>query len=241
MTRPQRQDYPGAIHHVFVRGVARCVIAADDDDYERGLLLLERAVSRFEFRCHAWCFLPNHYHLLVTSELGNLSKAMHWLGTCSAQTFNRRHERSGHLYQGRFESRLVEDDDYLLELARYVPLNPVRAELCDSPEDWRWSSYAATTGLLPKPGYLDPETLLEGLGSRTAYAAWVADGVLSTTLDEDGLPKAPARPDLNELLAKPSLRAIANAHFRYGYSIAAIARQLGVSRGQIRRRLAAAT
>ena len=157
MARPLRLDYPGATHHVFVRGVARSTLAVDAADYERALALLEQAALRFELRCHAWCYLPNHSHLLVTSHLGNLSRAMHWLGTCTAQTFNKRYERAGHLYQGRFGSRLVEDDDYLLELARYVPLNPVRAALCETPEDWPWSSYAATAGLARNPGSCTPE------------------------------------------------------------------------------------
>ena len=82
------------MHHVFSRGVARSATAVDSADYERALGFLERAVERFELRCHAWCFLPNHFHLLLTSQLGNLSSAMHWLGTCTAQTFNERYERA---------------------------------------------------------------------------------------------------------------------------------------------------
>src|SRR6478672_7706355 len=117
--RPWRQDYPGAVHHVFVRGNARSAIALDDEDHHRALDLLERAALRFELACHAWCYLPNHSHLLLTSRLGNLSRAMHWLGTCSAHSFNQRYGRSGHLYQGRFGSKLVQDDAHFIELARY--------------------------------------------------------------------------------------------------------------------------
>jgi putative transposase len=241
MARPLRLDYPGAMHHVFVRGVARSSVAVDDEDYERSLELLERAVPRFGLRCHAWCYLPNHSHLLMTSELGNLSRAMHWIGTCTAQSFNQRHERTGHLYQGRFGSRLVADEGYLLELARYVPLNPVRAGLCGSPAGWRWSSYRATAGLDAQPAFLDASVLLGALGSRDAYAAWVTDGVLATALDEDGVPRAEPRPTLASLLADPSERALAAAHFRHGYSKAAIAGHLGIGREQVRNRLAPAT
>jgi putative transposase len=241
MARPLRVDYPGAMHHVFIRGVARTVVAVDDSDYEHSLMLLGRALPRFGLRCHAWCYLPNHSHLLVTSDLGILSRGMHWLGTCTAQAFNRRHERSGHLYQGRFGSRLVEDDDYLLELARYVPLNPVKAGLCDSPEEWQWSSYSATAGLGVSPPFLDVAPLLGMLGTAQAFTSWVADGVLSTALDESGVPRPPPRPPLVEILADPTERAIATAHFRHGYSKAAIARHLGISRAQIRNRLAPAT
>ncbi len=130
MPRPLRTDYPGAMHHVFVRAVPRTELSLDPSDYARAHGFLERAISRFELRCHAWCYLPNHAHFLLTSQHGNLSRAMHWLGTCTAQSFNQRHERYGHLYQGRFGSRLVKNDKHFLELARYLPLNPVRAGLC---------------------------------------------------------------------------------------------------------------
>jgi REP element-mobilizing transposase RayT len=214
------------------------VVAVDSADYERALTLLERVVSRFEIQCHAWCYLPNHSHLLVTSPLGNLSRAMHWLGTCTAQSFNRRHERSGHLYQGRFGSRLVEEDEYLLELARYLPLNPVRAGLCETPEAWPWSSYGATAGLRRLPSFLETGDLLTRFGSSDAYVAWVADGVLSTFFDEHGAPRPSEPPSLALLLPEDSDRFIAAAHFRHGHSMAAIARHLGVDKSQISRRLA---
>jgi putative transposase len=241
MARPLRLDYPGAMHHVFVRGVARSVVAVDDEDYERSLTLLERAVPRFGLRCHAWCFLPNHSHLLVASDLGSLSRAMHWIGTCTAQSFNKRHEREGHLYQGRFGSRLIVDDSYYLELARYVPLNPVRAGLCSSPAGWPWSSYSATAGLDPQPEFLDTGALLGALGSRDAYAAWVTEGMLATALDEHGVPRPEPRPTLASLLADHSDRALATAHMRHGYSKAAIARHLGIGQEQVRNRLRAVT
>jgi hypothetical protein len=163
---------------------------------------------------------------------------MQWLGSCTAQSFNQRHERSGHLYQGRFGSKLVEDDAYFLELARYVALNPSRAGLCEAPGDWLWSSYAATAGLRDRPRYLDPDTVLALLGSRAAYTTWVAAGIDQAALDEHGTPWPPARPPLEVLLPDDSDRAIALAHFRHGYSKAAIAAHLGVGRWQIGRRLA---
>jgi len=223
---------------VFVRGNARFPIAVEDADFDRGLFLLEQTKTRFELVCHAWCLLPNHAHFLVTSQLGNLSRAMHWLGTCSAQSFNRRHARSGHLYQGRFGSRLVEDDEYFLELTRYLPLNPVRAGLCQSPGDWQWSSYAATAGLRRAPWFLDPSTCIQLLGSTGAYVDWVARGVDPAVLDEDGLHQPPQPPLLPALLAEASVDAIIRAQ-SFGYSLAAIADHLGVSRRTISRRLAA--
>jgi putative transposase len=241
MARPLRLDYPGAMHHVYLRGVARGDVAVEEEDYEWALTLLERAVLRFGMRCHAWCYLPNHFHMLLTSDLGNLSRAMHWFGTCTAQSFNQRHDRVGHLFQGRFGSRVVGGEGYLLELARYVPLNPVRAGLCGSPAAWRWSSYAATAGFATEPLFLDTGPLIAALGSRDAYVAWVTEGMLSTALDEHGVPRPEPRPTLAELLAHPSEQAIATAHFRHGYSKAEIARHLGISREQVRNRLAPAT
>ena len=237
MSRPLRTDYPGAMHHVFVRAVPRTELSLDPSDYARAHGLLERAVSRFELRCHAWCYLPNHAHFLLTSQLGNLSRAMHWLGTCTAQSFNHRHERYGHLYQGRFGSRLVKDDRHFLELSRYLPLNPVRAGLCPAAGDWPWSSYPASVGLQAPPPFLDSRPILEALGSVDAYVAWVADGVLATSVDDRGVPRPPAKPPLEDLLRHDSDQAIALAHFRHGYTKAAIAKHLGVHPSQIGRRL----
>jgi hypothetical protein len=163
---------------------------------------------------------------------------MQWLGARTAESFNRRHDRSGHLYQGRFGSRLVEDDGYLLELARYLPLNPVKAGLCESPAAWTWSSYSATAGLTSQPRFLEAGTFLGALGSADAYVNWVEDGVLACSLDENGLVRPTPRPPLADLLETDSDEAIAAAHFRHGYSQVAIAKQLGVSRAQIWRRLA---
>ena len=237
MPRKPRQDKHGAVHHIIVRGVARTAVVVDEDDYAREHRLLERTVSRFELTCHAWCFMPNHSHLLVTSRKRNISSAMQWFGSRTAQTFNSRYERSGHLYQGRFGSRLVENDRYFLELARYLPLNPSRAGLCRAPEDWLWSSYSATVGLRACPTFLDPSALIEKLGSADAYVGWVAAGAGSTFLDEQGVPRPPARPSLASLLPEDSDSAVAIAYHGHGYTMNSIAKYLGVSRSQISRRL----
>jgi putative transposase len=240
MPRALREDYRGAVHHVFVRGVGRAATALDDSDHDHALFLLERVAEAFELDCHAWCYLPNHFHLLVTSRLGNLSRAMHWLGTCTAQSFNQRHERSGHLYQGRFGSRLVEDDTHLLELARYLPLNPVRAHLCARPEDWPWSSYAATVGHRPAPWFLNPGVFLDLFRSAAEYTHWVAQGVDAAALDADGSPiPKPRSPSLESLLAADdSDVGIQRAHVEHGISQRAIARHLNVDPSTINRRLA---
>ncbi len=228
------KDEPGVLHHVFTRGVARSLIAMDSIDFDRSLYLLERAVAKFDLGCHAWCYLPNHFHLVLTSRRGNLSAAMQWLGTCAAQSFNARHTRSGHLYQGRFGSRLIESDRHVLELARYLPLNPVRAGLCDSPEKWPWSSYAATAGQRAAPWFLDAGESLRLLGSVDAFIQWVAEGVDGSVLDDSGAPHP--KPPLASLLTDGSSAAIARATM-HGHSIASIARHLGLSRRQVKRRL----
>jgi REP element-mobilizing transposase RayT len=240
MPRKLRPNRPGETHHIFVRGVAKSPLSLDAEDYGRALNLLERTVSRFALICHAWCLMPNHHHFLLTTQEPNVSKSMQWFGSRIAQTFNERHGRSGHLYQGRFGSRLVKDDGYFLQLARYIPLNPVRAGICKAPEEWVWSSYAATAGLLaPPPRYLDARVILGGLGSVSAYVDWVADVKAATAaLDEQGRPYPARPPSLARLLRDDTDRSIAIAHLGHGYTHTAIAEYLGVSRSQISRRIA---
>jgi hypothetical protein len=132
---------------------------------------------------------------------------------------------------------LVKNDRYFLRLVQYVALNPVRAGLCGSPADWPWSSYSATAGLSPAPRFLDTGAFL-GLLEKEDYVAWVAEGLADESLDEHGVPRPPPRPALEDLLVDDSSLAIAVAHFRHGYTQAAIAQHLGVSASQICRRLA---
>ena len=131
----------------------------------------------------------------------------------------------------------MEDDAHFAELARYLPLNPVRAGLCRAPEDWLWSSYAATAGLRPSPWFLESGEIIAAMGSADAYVAWVAGGVDETVLDERGFRQAAARPPLVSLLVGGSDGSIACAH-SHGYTQVAIAAHLGVSQSQICRRLA---
>ncbi|MDR3502202.1 MAG: transposase, partial [Legionella sp.] len=114
--------------------------------------------------CYAYCLMSNHYHLLVETAQGNLSKGMQLLNGIYTQKFNRRHSRVGHVFQGRFKGILVEKDNYLLELSRYIVLNPVRARMVVSAEDWIWSSYQSTINQSPKPSWL-----LKPMGSSLAF------------------------------------------------------------------------
>ena len=150
MARPLRIEFAGALYHVTARGNARQDIYEDDDDRRIFLKYLARVCDRHEWLCHAYCLMPNHYHLLVETGKPTLSKGMMYLNGVYTQYYNRQHARVGHLFQGRFKAVLVEKDAYLLELSRYIVLNPVRG-VAKLAKGWLWSSYRATAGLAPSP------------------------------------------------------------------------------------------
>ena len=141
MARPLRIEFSGALYHITSRGDRREAIYEDDDDRELFLGTLSEVVERFNWLCHSYCLMTNHYHLVVETPDANLSKGMRHLNGVFTQATNRRHRRSGRLFQGRFKGILVDKESYLLELSRYVVLNPVRAGMVKRPEDWHWSSY----------------------------------------------------------------------------------------------------
>jgi REP element-mobilizing transposase RayT len=181
MSRPLRLEYPGAVWHVTSRGNERREVFRDDADREGFLSILGRTVSLFRWKLHAFVLMGNHYHLLFETPEPTLSCGMRQLNGLYTQVFNRRHRRSGHLFQGRFKAILVEKDSHLLELARYLVLNPVRAGLARSAKDWPWSSYRATASLTGAPEWLETDWTLEQFaGKRTAavlrYREFVADG-----------------------------------------------------------------
>ncbi|MBT3372993.1 MAG: transposase [Rhodospirillaceae bacterium] len=180
MARPLRIEYPGAVYHVTSRGNGGADIALDDGDRADFTALLGEAVARFGWLCHAYCLMDNHYHLLIETPKANLSRGMRQLNGVYTQNHNRRRRRTGHVFQGRFKAILVERDAYLLELARYVVLNPVRAGMVKAAEDWSWSSYRATSGAGPVPGWLSVDWLRGQFGGNdpiTAYRAFVAEGL----------------------------------------------------------------
>jgi len=181
MARPLRIEYEGAVYHVTSRGNARDDIYVSDDDREMFLDVLGHVVDRFGWMCHAFCLMDNHYHLLIETPRANLSRGMRQLGGMYTQRFNRLHGRVGHVFQGRFKSIVVDKDAYLLELSRYVVLNPVRAGMVKDVADWPWSSYRATAGEEKSPAFLDAGWLLSQFGrtkakARAAYARFVRDG-----------------------------------------------------------------
>ena len=182
MARPLRIEFAGAVYHVTSRGNARADIFEADSDRETFLRILGAVVKRFNWLCHAYCLMNNHYHLLIETPEGNLSAGMRQLNGVYTQAFNRAHRRDGHVFKGRFTAILVEKESHLLELCRYVVLNPVRAGMVERPEQYRWSSYLPTLGKAAKPALLTTRWLLGNFSntlaeSRLRYRQFVTAGM----------------------------------------------------------------
>jgi putative transposase len=173
-----REELEDGIFHVFARGNGKQAIYLDDDDRHAYLRILGAAVERHNWRCLAYCLMDNHLHLLIETPDANLAVGMQRLHGLYAQTFNERHGRSGHLFQGRYGSARVTTDAQLWMLVRYLAVNPVKAALCERPADWRWSSHGALAGSR-LPGWLDHSRLLHyfatvGGDPAERYAAMIA-------------------------------------------------------------------
>ncbi len=182
MVRPLRIEYLGAVYHVTALGNARMPVFEDDEDQANFLNLIEETVDRFNWHCYAYCLMDNHYHLLVETIEANLSLGMRHINGVCTQQFNRRHNRVGHLFQGRFKSILVDRDACLLELCRYIVLNPVRAGMVERPEEYVWSSYRATAGLSHAPIFLALDWILSQFApkkdeARIRYMEFVRVGI----------------------------------------------------------------
>jgi putative transposase len=181
MARPLRIEFAGALYHLTSRGDRREDIYVGDADREAFLAVLADACERFGWGCHAYCLMSNHYHLLVETREASLGRGMRHLNGVYTQLFNRRHGRVGHVFQGRYKAILVQKDTYLLELARYIVLNPVRAGMVRSARDWPWSSYRATCGDTEARTWLSIDWLLSAFGARRgaamqAYRKFVSAG-----------------------------------------------------------------
>ena len=182
MARPLRIEYPGAIYHLTARGNAQAPIFLNDDDRRLFLAILGEVIKKYRWLCYGYCLMGNHYHLLIETPDGNLSVGMRQLGGVYTQKFNREHDRIGHLFQGRYKSILVERESYLLELCRYIVLNPVRAGLVADPGHYAWSSYRAIAGHAPQPPWLQVMWVLEQFAGNLAetrrhYQEFVLAGI----------------------------------------------------------------
>jgi len=278
MARPLRIEFPGAIYHITSRGNAKLPIFEDITDRNQFLDVLEGVVKRFKWRCHAYCLMNDHYHLVVETTEDNLSQGMRQLNGVYTQNFNRRHNQGGHIFQGRYKAILVERDHYLLPLCRYVVLNPVGSGLVREPEKYYWSSFLATAGIEKRPAFLKVDWILNQFGSnreesQKKYRDFVKAGIhaespwkelkaqcilgsrdflekLKPALkDKTGLTEIPKeqrlafRPPLTEIFPSSGQNTnkdernhlIRKAHLDNGYSLAAIARHLGLHYSTISR------
>ena len=164
MARPLRIEYPDAIYHVTMRGIERRRIVADERDRRQWLNRLGHVVRLHRWRLFAFALMNNHYHLFLQTPEPNLSRGMHDLNSAYATFFNVRHQRSGHLFQGRFKAFIIEDEGYWDSVSCYVHLNPVRAALVAKPQDWRWSSYPGYHWLSQRLGWIDYARVLDDFG-----------------------------------------------------------------------------
>ncbi len=208
MPRRPRLQLPGYPLHVTQRGVNRCAIFVDNIDRHHFYELLCEAMAEHSIGVHAYVFMGNHVHLLLTPpEREALSLAMRNFGQCYVQAFNKRHRRSGTLWQGRFKSCLVDTERYLMTVYRYIELNPVRASMVALPEQYRWSSVHANLGLFedrlikPHPVFLaqdrDPKT------RAAAYRTWLREGV-----SEEELLSIRAHLEQERALGEPKFQAM---------------------------------
>lgn len=182
MTRPLRIEFPGALYHVTARGNQRNAIYHSNSDRYCWLDVLALVCERFNFVVHAYCQMTNRYHVLLETMEGNLAQGMRQLNGIYCQRINKRHQREGHVLQGRYHSVLVQKEAHLLELARYLVLNPVRAGFVDTPEEWHWSSYHAMLAPDRAPAWLETEWLLGQFGgvrnqAVCAYREFVSAGI----------------------------------------------------------------
>jgi REP-associated tyrosine transposase len=160
MPRKLRIDIPDATHHIAALAVQDEFVFREAADRRQLVARLADIVACYEWRCRSYCLMGTHFHLIVHTPVANLSRGMQHLCGAYAQWFNWKYTRKGHLFATRFSSAHIVTESHLREAHRYVALNPVRAELCRTPAEWRWGSFRAIAGLEPAPGFLDVEGVL---------------------------------------------------------------------------------
>jgi putative transposase len=199
MPRIARRYLPDGFVHVTQRGNRRHDLFLAERDWCHHLELLEDVIRRYHWRCHAFCLMTNHFHLLLEVEREALSEGMRRLNGLYAQYFNRQYRLDGHVFQGRFKSRPVTADRHLLETVRYILRNPIRAALCEHPADWAWSSYCATLSLPSPAAFFDPRHVLALFGTdderaRERFAEFVSATTMPAPEAPRNTPRVDARP-----------------------------------------------
>ncbi len=172
MARQWRIEYEGALYHVMSRGNEGRSIAGDNEDRDLFMALLGDMADRFEIEVHSWVLMSNHYHLLLKTRRANLSKGMQWFGVTYTRRYNVKYKRSGHLFQGRFKSLLVENDNYLFRLSCYIHRNPLRAKMVKRLADYEWSSYRNFAYGKPCPDWLETDLILSQVSGDDRHVAY---------------------------------------------------------------------
>ncbi|MBU0530982.1 MAG: transposase [Candidatus Uhrbacteria bacterium] len=182
MARPLRVEYSGAVYHVISRGNKHNNIYFNNTDRQDFLGHVDDAVKLHNLICHAYCLMDNHYHLLIETPDANLSKAMRDINGNYTQSFNAAHKTVGHLFQGRYKAFVIEKETYLLEVARYIVLNPVRAKIVEHPRQWKWSSYRSTAESKEPPKWLHTDWIIGFFGKERKngqinYRKFIKEGI----------------------------------------------------------------
>jgi len=268
MARPLRLLVADGHYHVTARSWDRSPLYRGDADRLQFLGQLKHAVGRFDWRCLAYCLMDNHFHLVLRTPLANLPRGMQRLNSGYAQWFNRQRERKGPVFEDRYHAELIQRDAHLLEVYRYVALNPVRAGVCRDPCEYRWSSHRAIAGHAEAPGHLSVSeahavfaaaTGMDGVQAYREFVAAFSDAaprggpvfgderfVRDALRDVSRHPEVPrrdwgaGRPPLSELLGASGAGAdLSKAYRTHGYTMTSLAQHLGRHVSTVSRRIAA--
>jgi putative transposase len=176
MSRPLRIQFPGAVYHVMNRGAARQLTFVNDEDYEALLNTLAQAHQVWGIEVFSYALMKNHYHLCLRTPNGNLSRVMRHVDGLYTQRFNRSHNRDGALFRGRYKAILVDADEYLAQVVRYIHLNPIETGVVKQPEEYRWSSHRQYLQAKAAPEWLNTEEILEYVGGKKTFHEFVLSG-----------------------------------------------------------------
>ena len=186
MVRPYRMQAEGCFYHITSRGNDRKRIFLHETDFEKFLEYILKAKEKYNFYLLAYVLISNYYHLLIKTTKANLSRIIHYINGSYTTYFNVKRRKTGHLFQGRYKSLVIDADSYFQELTRYIHLNPVRAKMVKNPEDYKWSSYNAYVGRKRKDKYIDKEEIRKYLGMESKnYRFFVLNGMLTREKEDD--------------------------------------------------------